>query len=131
MRPTSSPARSRRWRAPLLSLALLLTPSAACFDEPAPACAFSCPGDGPCGDGYRCADDGWCKREDLAEDYECGGPAIPPDASSVDAPVADAAPDASADAASDAAPDATPDADIDAAPGASGAASGAIELTLR
>jgi hypothetical protein len=89
-----------------------------CFDKPAPACAFWCGTQGTCPDGYRCAEDQWCKREDVPEDHECGpGPtqdAAPPDGDLIDAGGIDASP---ADAGSgDAAPsdDAAPA--IDAAP---------------
>jgi len=54
-------------RRPVLVLALALlalaaTGALACFDEPKPACAFSCKdGDRLCPEGYTCADDGICR----------------------------------------------------------------------
>jgi hypothetical protein len=84
-----------------------------CFDRPTPACAFLCGDDGACPDGYRCAADQWCKRDDVADGFECGPapadaapdapPATPVDAAPPDAP-ADAAPDGPDDAAPDAMP---------------------------
>lgn len=104
----------------------------ACFNKPEPACAFWCGVQSACPEGYRCAADQWCKREDVAEDFACGpGPTqdaapAPPDATTDAAPgdAADAAPGDAADAApSDAAPsDAAPVPVIDAAlPDANGA----------
>lgn len=94
----------------------------ACFDKPAPACAFWCGTQGACPDGYRCAADEWCKREDVPESHACGPG--PTDAAPADAGPADASPDAGdagagpVDAAlADAAlPDAVPVPAIDAAP---------------
>ena len=56
----------------------------ACFDAPEPACAFACGEYDTCPAAYRCASDGWCKREDVDEDYPCGArlhDAAPTDAS--------------------------------------------------
>lgn len=84
----------------------------ACFDKPAPACAFWCGVQSACPDGYRCATDQWCKREDVPDTYECGpGPTedaapAPADASLIDASLIDASP-------IDAAP---PDSPLDARP---------------
>lgn len=122
----------------LLSGATLL---GACFDKPAPACAFWCGVQGACPDGYRCAEDLWCKREDVPESQECGpgpidaapGPADAapeadgapdaPDAGDAGIPDAGDAPDPSDAAISDARPaDAAPAPAIDAAqPDANGA----------
>lgn len=86
----------------LLLLAGLVAGSAVlhgCFDRPKPACAFWCGDDGSCPDGYRCATDQWCKRNDIFDDFECGPGPAPGDI------------------------DASPD-DVDAAPGGLDAAPG-------
>lgn len=59
----------------------------ACFDKPEPACALLCGGDGSCPDGYSCRGDGWCKRDDVADDLVCEIDA----SASQDAPAVDAA----------------------------------------
>lgn len=82
-----------------LLLALVVLCAAACFDTPRPECAFKCGPDADCPDGYACQTDGWCKRADVAPDFECAPPV--PDA----APIPDAGPDA---AVPDAGPDAGP-----------------------
>ncbi len=118
----------------LLFALLMMSPGlAGCFTAPEPECAFACGEDKNCPSGYRCAGDGWCKRNDVDESFVCstvslvdaaaGGDgnvdldaalidAAPADAALIDAAVIDAAP---IDAAIiDAAPiDAAP---IDAAP---------------
>jgi hypothetical protein len=90
----------------------------ACFDKPTPACAFWCGAESACPDGYRCAADQWCKREDVPDSHECGpgptqdaapgpadaapadaGDASPPDAALPDAALPDAAPVPAIDAA--------------------------------
>jgi hypothetical protein len=99
--------------------------SSGCFDRPRPACAFWCGDDGACPDGYRCATDQWCKREDVAETFACGpGPdqdAAPPaiDAARPDAttPAIDAA-TPSIDAATPSIDAATPAIDAAAPPDA-------------
>lgn len=101
----------------IVSAAALL---GACFDKPTPACAFWCGVQSACPDGYRCAADQWCKREDVPESQECG-PGPTQDAAPI--PV-DAAPGDAGDASPpDAAlPDAAPVPAIDAAlPDANGA----------
>lgn len=92
---------TRRSLALIAALAAAAMTSAACFDAPTPACAFYCSAAGECPDGYACASDQWCKRSDLADNYQCGpGPADAapppsPDASQPDAGPPDAAaPDA-------------------------------------
>jgi hypothetical protein len=83
----------------------------ACYETPAPACAFLCGQGGACPDGYTCRADSWCRRQDVPDDAVCS-PALSDAATPApDAPPADAAFDAStADAAArDAAP-------LDAAP---------------
>lgn len=97
-----------------------------CFDKPQPACAFWCGDDGACPDGYRCATDQWCKRDDVADGLACGpGPA---DAAAPDAP---GAPDAAAADAAPADAPGAPDAALpDAAP-TDAAATDAIAARLR
>lgn len=68
-----------------------------CFSKPQPDCAFLCGAGDACPDGYFCAGDGVCKRDGLAETFDCGFVA-PIDAG----PPPDAPPDASADAGVDA-----------------------------
>jgi hypothetical protein len=77
-----------------------------CFDRPRPACAFWCGEDSACPDGYRCASDQWCKREDVADGFECGpGPAADASPPALDAgPGMDGAPGLDAAPAIDAAP---------------------------
>jgi hypothetical protein len=83
-----------------------------CFDRPLPECAFFCGPGGECPDGYGCAADGWCKRQDVDPAFEC--PNAPVDAAVADAPSADA-PEADAPAAD--APEAdAPEADAPPAP---------------
>jgi NAD(P)H-hydrate repair Nnr-like enzyme with NAD(P)H-hydrate epimerase domain len=95
----------------------------ACYEIPEPSCGFLCGPGGACPDGYRCAADMYCHRNDTPPDRMCTRPdaPLPADATSADA-AADAAPDArgddagaAIDAPDDAAPDAAPDAAIDAA----------------
>lgn len=95
----------------------------ACYEIPRPACGFLCGPGGACPDGYSCAADMYCHRNDTAPDLVCtsSDAALPVDATSADAPVDAidaAAPDAAIDAAApDAAIDAAAaDAAIDAAP---------------
>lgn len=94
------------------ALALAGAIIAACYEIPRPACGFQCGPAGACPDGYRCAADVYCHRNDTALDLVCTRP---------DAPLpADATPDTGASA------DATIDAPIDAAvDAAEGAADGA------
>ncbi len=112
--------------AAIVAPALLL---GACFSTPEPECAFACGQNSVCPDKYRCAGDGWCKRNDVAEDFVCsttplidaskptpdsanldaslvdaGGDATAPDASPLDAMAPDAADAAPAPDAADAAP---------------------------
>jgi hypothetical protein len=90
------------------ALALAGALIAACYEIPRPACGFLCGPAGACPDGYSCAADMYCHRNDAPLDLVCTHP---------DAPLpADANPDtrASADATIDAAPDAGDDAAIDA-----------------
>ena len=84
-------------------LALLFTPG--CFKTPTPDCAFLCGAGGSCPDNYFCAEDGVCKRDGLANTFDCGFVAPPDAGPPVDAPpnVADAGVDAAADAGLDAA----------------------------
>jgi hypothetical protein len=100
----------------LARLAALLCLLAACYDTPAPACAFSCGQEGACPDGYSCRADSWCKRDDLADEFTCPG-RMSPDGSPTlaDSSVADSSPD---DAAlPDSSPGDPPDAaDFDAPP---------------
>lgn len=63
-----------------------------CFDRPQPECAFFCGPGGECPDGYGCAADGWCKRQDVDPAFECPNAPIDaavPDVSTLDAPGAD------------------------------------------
>lgn len=117
----------------ILGLTAVLT---GCYDTPQPECAFLCGAGDSCPEGYACAGDGWCKRPDIAQDFQCAPP-VPDaavdasiadagpdggpdggDAAVIDAGPADAAPDGAADAAADAAPVTTPDATVDAMPAA-------------
>jgi len=78
-----------------------------CFKTPQPDCAFLCGAGGSCPTDYFCAEDGVCKRDGIANTFDCGFVA-PPDAGiPVDAPIG-------IDAAPDAPPDAAPDAGLDA-----------------
>ena len=44
----------------------------ACFQQPKPECAFFCAvEDQACPQGYACAPDGICKRDDVAPDFVC------------------------------------------------------------
>ncbi|HTM23305.1 MAG TPA: hypothetical protein VL172_22440 [Kofleriaceae bacterium] len=78
--------------------ALLLLGLAGCFNQPKPDCAFLCGEASACPDGYSCAADGWCKRDGVSPEPDCGDlppDATPPaDASSADAEIGDAADDA-------------------------------------
>ena len=69
-------------RSILLALAALVT-ATGCYDAPRPNCAFLCTGNTACPDGYTCAADGWCKRDDVAPTFAC-------ETVTVDAAVADA-----------------------------------------
>lgn len=95
-----------RARLAAINLAALLC-LLACYDTPAPPCAFSCARNGECPDGYACRSDNWCKRADLADDFTCL-PRLTPDA----APVPDASVDPPDAAPFDASPPdaSTPDA---------------------
>lgn len=76
----------------LFALALALP---ACYETPAPACAFLCGQGGACPDGYTCRADAWCRRQDVSDQTVCALPlsdAAPPDASLPDAAPIDAAP---------------------------------------
>ncbi|MCG8420671.1 MAG: hypothetical protein MJE77_22355 [Proteobacteria bacterium] len=78
-------------------IAALWLALAGCYETPKPACSFSCvDNNGACPEGYRCADDGWCKRDDVAADLDCGDnlriDAAPPVDAPVDAPPVDAPP---------------------------------------
>jgi hypothetical protein len=87
----------------------------ACYEIPRPACGFLCgPGDA-CPDGYSCAGDMYCHRNDTPPDLTCTRPdaPLPADATGADAR---ATADAAIDAGEDAAPDALIDAEIDALP---------------
>ena len=85
--------------------------AAGCYETPQPVCAFLCGSGGDCPDGYTCANDGFCKRNDVNPAMVCPGVTIEIDASDVDAPPIDAdIPDAEI-------PDAEiPDAEIPDAP---------------
>lgn len=82
---------------------------AGCFSTPQPECAFLCGANSSCPDGYFCAGDGVCKRDGVADSFDCGFVAPIDAGPPVDAPV-DAPSDASADAPTDAATDAGIDA---------------------
>lgn len=99
-------------RSILLALAALV--ATGCYDAPRPSCAFLCTGNTACPEGYTCAADGWCKRDDVAPTFACETVTV--DAAVADAPDVDAAIDApDVDAPDvDAAPDAPTDAPIDA-----------------
>jgi hypothetical protein len=85
--------------ASLLGAACLVT---ACYDAPQPECAFLCgTADNACPDGYSCAADGWCKRNDVDSRFVCESPATASDAA-VTADARPGAPDAAPR------PDATP-----------------------
>lgn len=65
-----------------VALASVLGQVTGCYDVPSPACGFACgPGDA-CPDGYRCAGDRYCHRNDAPADLACGQPdaALPADA---------------------------------------------------
>jgi hypothetical protein len=53
--------------------------AAGCFSKPKPECAFLCGEGGACPDDYRCAPDGWCKLDSVADTFDCGE--LPADAS--------------------------------------------------
>lgn len=82
---------------------------AACYEIPRPACGFQCGPAGACPDGYRCAEDMYCHRNDTPSDLVCtrADAPLPVDATGADA-------DGSADAPIDAPIDAPTDADLDA-----------------
>jgi hypothetical protein len=85
-------------------VAALVLPT--CYKTPQPDCAFLCGEGGNCPTGYFCAGDGACKRDGLADDFDCGfvapaDAAPPPGDGGIDAPL-DAPPDAPADAGIDA-----------------------------
>ena len=64
--------------------------SAGCFTEPKPECAFACASDDDiCPEDYRCVSDGWCKRNDIAFDFQCS-PAVLIDAATFDSARPDA-----------------------------------------
>jgi hypothetical protein len=88
-------------RALALGLALLW---AGCYSTPTPDCAFLCGAGGSCPDEYFCASDGVCKRDGLANTFDCGFTAPPDAGPPVDAPPGgdDAGQDAGADAGVDA-----------------------------
>jgi hypothetical protein len=87
---------------PLLALAL-----AGCYETPQPRCAFSCGPSDDCPSGYSCRADSWCKRDDVADGFDCGAEAS-------DQPASDGGSGTTSDASPDAAPsDAAP---ADAAP---------------
>jgi hypothetical protein len=75
------------------ALLLFVFLAAGCYETPRPECAFHCGPEGDCPEGYGCQSDGWCKRVDVPDDFECAPPV--PDA----APIPDAGPDAGVDAA--------------------------------
>jgi hypothetical protein len=81
---------------PILALALV-----ACYETPKPRCAFSCGPSEACPSGYSCRADSWCKRDDVADGFDCGAEAS-------DAPSSDGGSGTTSDASPDAAP---PDAD--------------------
>ena len=89
----------------------------ACYEIPRPACGFLCGPGGACPDGYRCAADMYCHRNDTQADLVCTRPdaALPADATGADVAAGeDATPDAGEDAAPDASIDAPIDAEVDA-----------------
>jgi len=98
-----------------LSLALASAIITACYDVPRPSCGFLCGPGGACPDGYGCAADMYCHRNDTPPDLVCTRPdaALPADATSADAAPDAAGDDAAIDAATIDAPD---DAAIDALP---------------
>ena len=59
-----------------------------CYETPRNECAFTCGPEDACPATYSCRPDGWCKREGVADDFQCAPPR--PDA----APVIDAGLDA-------------------------------------
>lgn len=77
----------RRCAIALIFGALLV---AGCYETPQPVCAFLCGTGDACPDGYDCAPDGFCKRNDVDPNMQCPGVDIAIDASDVDAPAADA-----------------------------------------
>jgi hypothetical protein len=76
-------------RAILLTVGLVAL-AGGCFEAPQPPCAFLCGEGNVCPDGYACAPDGWCKRDDVAPNFSCG--AAPSDAAVIDAVSIDATP---------------------------------------
>ena len=97
---------------------LVLAMTAACYDEPRPACGFRCGPAQECPESYTCANDGRCHLNgtdpnlvcgsvdasvpDVIDDFDAPDDApddAPGDAFVIDAPVPDAfAPDAAIDA---------------------------------
>ncbi len=58
----------------MFMLLIVIGAVAGCYDTPSPPCAFLCTQSGECPEDYRCvAEDGWCKRNDVAENFDCGG----------------------------------------------------------
>lgn len=110
------------------TLALCGAIIAACYEIPRPACGFLCGPADACPDGYSCAADMYCHRNDTPSDLMCTRADAPlpadanPDGASADATI-DAPIDAGGDAAGsavdgaaiDAVLDATDDAGADAA----------------
>ena len=64
----------------LVLAALVAFGAAGCFDTPTPECAFACGPGGDCPDGYRCAPDNLCKRDDVDDEFDCPGIDAPVDA---------------------------------------------------
>ncbi len=75
--------------------------SASCYTTPKPECAFLCGEADSCPDGYSCATDGWCKRDDVPSTFDCIGNTVDAfvadTAVSIDAPPDDAQIDAAGD----------------------------------
>lgn len=69
-----------------------------CFEPEEPACGFACGEEEACPENYRCAPDGWCKRDDVDDDHPCGelGDAGASDADAPDTAAPDAGEGASA-----------------------------------
>ncbi len=92
----TSPARIAAAASLTAAFAVTALAASACFDPPEPACGLACGPGERCPDGYRCAPDGWCKRADVDDDFDCGAALL--DAAEPDAGASDE-PDASSDAA--------------------------------
>ena len=73
-------------------LALAVTLTAGCFEAPRPECAFLCGQNDTCPEGYTCRGDGWCKREGVADDLDCGQVAVDAGDAAVLVAAVDAAP---------------------------------------